>query len=85
MRLSLPIFFKTDNEVELEGAGIEKKFYSKDADVKNMIFYNIDNIQPFEEDEKTFTLISSGHTNYICPLDVNEVDAMIIQSKYQLN
>lgn len=77
--LKLPIFHHTDKTSELSKLSIDWKI--NDADLKDIYFYNINAISPWEEETEDETLyytsIHSNSSEYICILPVEEVKLLI--------
>lgn len=83
MKITLPIYYNTDETSNASGAGVEVPL--KEYIVKDMFFYNIDAISDFENVRtgEMCTEIHCGDRSFICPLPKEEVDAKI--TSYRLN
>lgn len=81
IKVSLPIFHQTDESEKLKICG--KDFDLEDAcEKREVVFYNINAISPYNEDDKQYTSIHSNGTEYICSLSVKEVEKRIDISIY---
>lgn len=78
IRIVLPIFFKTEESKQQElirGDDYEMEEY---CDKRNMIFYSINCIAPFDEDGKMkYTSIFSNGEEFICCLPLKQVELII--------
>lgn len=78
IRIVLPIFFKTEESKQQElikGCDYPMEEY---CDKRNMVFYAINCIAPFDEDNKMiYTSIFSNGEEFICALPIKEVEKII--------
>lgn len=76
MRLVLPILWNDDTDIVLEDLGLSSKDL-QNKETKDCIFYSIDALLPFIQDDKEYTEVICGHKSLICPLITIEIDKMI--------
>lgn len=78
LKVTLPIFFKTEeskNQQLIKGDDYELGEY---CDERNMVFYNINCIAPYDEDSKIkYTSVFSNGEEFICSLPIKEVEKII--------
>lgn len=79
MNIKLPILFLTDDICHLESLGID--FNLSDCDVRETTFYNINAISPYYEAGVNYTTIHSNGDGFICPLDIQELEGIILENK----
>jgi len=79
MNIKLPILFLTDDTCHLESLGLD--FNLSDCDVRETTFYKINAISPYFEDGVNYTTIHSNGDGFICPLDIQEVERIILKNK----
>jgi hypothetical protein len=73
--ISLPILHHSDNTATFKEMGID---YSLDeCELRNMVFYHINAISPYFDNEKEYTNIHTNGSEYICPLTIKEVKNII--------
>jgi hypothetical protein len=75
MKINLPIFFHTDNTSDLLNLSIDYKL--SDCEIRQVTFYVINAIAPYIEDGKVYTTIHSNGDNFVCPLNIKEVEKII--------
>lgn len=75
MRIKLPIIFHTEESYQAEKLGLDVPI--EDGDVKEMIFYQIDALSPYTSNKNNFTKIYTSANNFICTLNINQVDQLI--------
>lgn len=76
--IALPVFYNSDDcelldELELDYPLIR-------CDIKEVIFYNIDNIKPYldeNDNDHEYCSITSGNHRFISPLDLTKIRNML--------
>lgn len=75
--VKLPIYFEDDEEQDkefLSSIGVKTNITPlEDLPINMMIFFNIDSIAPYEENDKIFSQITSGRYSYISNVPYNEI------------
>lgn len=69
MKVTIPIYYHTDETLNLKRLGIQEKFKVEEFTIKDVIFYNINAITSDPEDPKESIIYSNGYTFY-SPLSV---------------
>jgi len=82
MKIKLPILFNTDSLQMLDNADID--FDLRLCDVRPIIFYRIDAITSYIENEIEYCQIYSGSHSYYSTLKVSEVEKAIEKNQMQL-
>jgi hypothetical protein len=57
--------------------GIDEEYDWDEGDTEMGVFYNIAALLPYYVKEKQFTEVVFGHKSAICPMPIEEVDALI--------
>jgi hypothetical protein len=76
MKATIPIYYHTDETLNLKRLGIQEKFKVEEFTIKDVIFYNINAITSDPEDPKESIIYSNGYTFY-SPLSVKQVESII--------
>jgi hypothetical protein len=76
MRIALPILWNDDTDVILEDLGIGTKDL-QNKQTKDCIFYKIDALLPYIDNDIEYTEIVCGHKSLICSLTSIEIDKLI--------
>jgi len=79
MKITLPILFDTENTSSLENLGLD--FDLNDADIRQTVFYSINGLSPYIEQNKDYTTIYSNGYDFICPMNIKEVEYLIQENK----
>lgn len=80
MKVKIPVFFNTDETLQLEDLGIESNL--ADCELRDVTFYNINYISPYLDKDNTYTTIASNGTSFISPLSTDEVENLIEEADY---
>lgn len=75
MKIKLPIFFMNNQTKQLAELDIPYKF--EDCDVRDIIFYEITAIGPFEEDGQQYTDIWAGDYFFTCAMPCHLVEEQL--------
>lgn len=75
MKIKLPIFFQNDHTRQM--AELDLPWSFANCDVRDVIFYEITAISPFEEDGEQFTDVWSGNFFFTCQLPLHIVEQQI--------
>lgn len=79
--IELKIFYKPEDEVELEAMGIESRTPIQECPLRSMLFIEIANIAPYYEDGMEFCIIASNSAEYICNMKYSQVKKIIQEIK----
>lgn len=79
MKVKLPILFNTDSTQSLENADID--FDLRLCEIRPIIFYQINAITKYIENEIEYSQIYSNGTSFYCTLTVEEVEYIIDKQK----
>lgn len=75
--IKLPIFYHTDNTRKLESMEMDDSFSIEECDEKEMTFYVVNAVAPYEENGITYSSIHTNGTMFICPYDPDRVNNLI--------
>lgn len=79
MKVKLPILFNTDSTQSMQDADID--FDLRLCEIRMVVFYNIDNISPYFENDIEYTQINSGNMSSYSTLKISEVEQIIDKQK----
>lgn len=74
-RIELPILHHNDSTSLLKDIGVE--YSLEQCEVRDMIFYHINAISPYYDNDKEYTNIHTNGSEYICPLKIEQVRKVI--------
>lgn len=75
MKVVLPILFNTDETQVFKDAGID--YDLTECHTREVIFYNINCIFEYIDDNKLYTMICANGDEFLCPLHPEVVERII--------
>jgi len=75
MKITLPILFNTNSTQSLQDADID--FDLRECEIKEMVFYRINAIAEYIDNEIKYSQIYSNGMSFYCTLKINEVYKLI--------
>jgi len=76
-KVTLPIFFKTEESRRQELIKGDDYKLSEYCNKRKMIFYSINCIAPFDDEGEELTSVFSNGEEFICSLPIKEVEKII--------
>lgn len=73
--IQIPVFYHTDETKSLESAGVE--FTLEKCEQRTVLFYSIDFVESYEENNKQYSIIGSGSKFFNSSLAYSEVATLI--------
>jgi len=76
--IELQCYFQDGVETQLQELGIKRKPVSEQG-LRVVLFLRIDAIEPYIEDDITYSIIVSGGNEYICHLNYERLKGILIE------
>lgn len=80
--IALPIFHHTDQSATLKDCGVDYTI-ADNCEIRNIIFYNINAISEYFENENKYTSIHTNNSEYLCPMNIERVRKIIEDNNVQ--
>jgi len=80
--LKLPIYHHAEGSDALAELGIQSNNNLEDCDVQIVIFYNINAISEYVENDKPYSIIHANGSEYVSRLTIKQLEAEI--AKYNV-
>lgn len=83
-KIKLPALFETSEAATKADLGLDLNL-NDDSEIRDMIFYTIDSIEPYLAENEDYSIVNSGGQRIVVPMTIVELEYRIDIAKEKAN